>query len=89
MKLTGNRNQCQECKQYFNSNSAFDMHRTGEHGVNRRCMTPEEMTALGMLVNHAGFWITEQYHGHMDKREIEQSESDDGDSNEEHHKPKI
>jgi len=61
VKLTGNRNQCQGCKQYFNSNSAFDKHRTGEHGVNRRCRTPDELTALGMLVNHAGFWITEKY----------------------------
>lgn len=89
MKLTGNRNQCQECKQYFNSNSAFDMHRTGEHGVNRRCRTPEEMTALGMLINHAGFWITEKYDGTMDKRETEQSEPHDGDPNEEHHKSQI
>lgn len=61
MKLTGNRNQCQGCKQYFNSNSAFDMHRVGEHGVNRRCKTAQEMTAQGMAVNHAGFWITEAY----------------------------
>jgi hypothetical protein len=65
VKLTGNRNQCQGCKQYFNSNSAFDKHRTGEHGVNRRCRTPDELTALGMLVNHAGFWITEKYDGDM------------------------
>lgn len=63
MKLTGNRNQCQSCKEYFNSNTAFDKHRTGEHGRNRRCRTPQEMTALGMLVNSAGFWITEKYDG--------------------------
>ena len=37
------------------------MHRTGEHGVNRRCRTPEEMKAKGMLINHAGFWITKPY----------------------------
>lgn len=60
MKLTGSRNQCAGCREYFNSNTAFDMHRVGEHGVNRRCMTKDEMTAKGMLVNHAGFWITEQ-----------------------------
>jgi hypothetical protein len=65
------------------------MHRIGEHGVNRRCRTPEEMTALGMLINHAGFWITEKYDGTMDKRETEQSEPHDGDSNEEHHKSQI
>jgi hypothetical protein len=66
MRLTGSRNQCQGCKQYFNSTTAFDMHRTGEHGVNRRCRTTDEMTALGMLVNHAGFWITEKRNDIMD-----------------------
>lgn len=73
MRLTGNRNQCQGCKQYFNSVTAFDKHRVGEHGVDRRCRTPEEMTALGMLINHAGFWITEKHDGHMDTRSPEQS----------------
>jgi hypothetical protein len=53
------------------------MHRTGEHGVNRRCRTTDEMTALGMLVNHAGFWITEKYDGHMDSRSPEQSDTDE------------
>lgn len=61
MILTGNRNQCQSCKQYFNSNKAFDKHRRGEFGVNRRCLTPDEMKAKGMLINHAGFWITKEY----------------------------
>lgn len=73
MHLTGNRNQCQGCKQYFNSVTAFDKHRVGEHGVDRRCRTPEEMTALGMLINHAGFWIRKKYDGHMDTRSPEQS----------------
>ena len=58
------RNQCGRCKEYFNSNSAFEMHRTGEHGVDRRCMTVEEMRGRGMDVNDAGFWITE----HMTRR---------------------
>jgi hypothetical protein len=59
VKLSGSRNQCTGCKEYFNSNKAFDKHRTGEHGVNRRCRTPDEMTARGMLKNASGFWITE------------------------------
>lgn len=59
MILTGQRNQCPGCDQYFNSNLAFDMHRTGKHGHDRRCMTPLEMTAKGMCVNAAGFWISE------------------------------
>jgi len=78
MRLTASRNQCQGCKQYFNSNTAFDMHRTGEHGVNRRCRTPQEMTALGMLVNDAGFWITEKRNDYMDIGSSEQSSTDKG-----------
>lgn len=89
MKLTGSRNQCQGCKQYFNSVSAFDKHRTGEHGFKRRCRTPEEMLSLGMLINHAGFWITEKYDGNMDKRKAQQSEPDDGDADEEHHQSQV
>lgn len=58
--LTGNRNQCQTCKEYFNSNAPFDKHRTGVHGVNRRCLTSEEMIAKGMSLNDAGFWITKE-----------------------------
>lgn len=59
MILTGQKNQCPGCSQYFNSNLAFDMHRTGRHGHDRRCMTTPEMTAKGMSVNAAGFWISE------------------------------
>ena len=77
MHLTGGRNQCPSCNQYFNSNTAFDKHRTGQHGVNRRCRTTEEMTALGMLVNHAGFWITEKRNDYMDIRSSEQSGADE------------
>ena len=77
MRLTSSRNQCQGCKQYFNSNTAFDTHRTGEHGVNRRCRTPEEMTALGMLINNAGFWITEQRNDYMDIGSSEQSSANE------------
>lgn len=62
MKVLGeSRNQCGRCREYFNSNSAFELHRTGEHGVNRRCMTVEEMRGRGMDVNAAGFWVTEPF----------------------------
>jgi hypothetical protein len=60
MKLRGQKNQCQGCKQYFNSNTAFEMHRTGRHGIDRRCMTTDEMTAKGMSLNAQSFWITER-----------------------------
>jgi len=56
--LTGNRNQCQTCKEYFNSNAPFDKHRTGRYGIDRRCLTPDEMRAKGMFINSAGYWIT-------------------------------
>ena len=55
------RNQCPGCHVYFNSVFAFDMHRTGEHGVNRRCMTEEEMLGIGMRLNKDGYWIGEGY----------------------------
>jgi hypothetical protein len=58
--LKGDKNQCQGCKEFFNSIKAFDMHRTGKHGVDRRCMTVEEMIDKGMSLNASGFWITEK-----------------------------
>jgi len=57
MKLTGDRNQCQGCKTHFNSTAAFDKHRSGQHGVDRRCLTEPEMLAKGMAKNAAGFWV--------------------------------
>lgn len=57
MNLTGDRNQCRGCGEYFNSSNAFERHRTGEHGVNRRCLTPDEMLAKKMQKNSQGFWV--------------------------------
>ena len=62
-KLSGDRNQCQGCNEYFNSTSAFEKHRTGEFGKDRRCRTEQEMTAIGMGVNQAGFWVGERWEG--------------------------
>jgi hypothetical protein len=59
MKLNGARNQCPTCHEYFNSNGAFDKHRTGPHGVNRRCSTQEEMKEKGMSLRKDGFWIAD------------------------------
>ncbi len=56
MKLNGDRNQCPSCGKKFNSTAAFDKHRTGKYGVDRRCMTTEEMTAKGMVLRDDGFW---------------------------------
>ena len=64
--LRGNRNQCSGCKRYFNSNTAFDMHRTGQHGVDRRCMTTAEMEAIGMVLRPDDFWIGSAMKGYKE-----------------------
>lgn len=61
--LMGDRNQCQGCKVYFNSTSAFEKHRVGEFGKDRRCRTEQEMIDIGMGVNQAGFWVGERWDG--------------------------
>lgn len=58
MNLTGDRNQCRGCSEFFNSTFAFDKHRTGDFGKDRRCLTTNEMEARGMSKNAAGFWIS-------------------------------
>ncbi|CAG9241110.1 hypothetical protein BDI4_100050 [Burkholderia diffusa] len=63
-RLTGDRNQCPTCGEFFNSTHAFDAHRTGPFGgangkpAHRRCLSTDEMRAKGMTVNKAGFWMT-------------------------------
>ena len=57
MKLTGDRNQCRTCGQYFNSSKAFDKHRIGSFSKDtRRCMSQDEMLAAGMVLRDDGFW---------------------------------
>jgi hypothetical protein len=46
------------CHGFFNSDSAFDKHRIGDFGVDRRCMTEQEMLQAGMVLNKDGFWTT-------------------------------
>ena len=59
MRVGSSRNQCRGCGQYFNSNSAFEKHRTGKFNESRRCKTPEEMQASGMHLNKDGYWASE------------------------------
>lgn len=54
--LRGDRNQCQGCKAYFNSTHAFEKHRVGEHGKDRRCLNADEMRAKGMVLGDDEFW---------------------------------
>lgn len=58
MRLTGDKNQCSGCKELFNSTAAFDKHRTGKFGVDRRCRTEVEMRASGMVKRESGFWVS-------------------------------
>jgi hypothetical protein len=58
--LSGDRNQCPACSKYFNSSLAFEKHRTGQFGIDRRCMTTEEMLEKGMSEKIDGFWITKK-----------------------------
>lgn len=58
IKLRGDVNQCPGCNLYFNSNSAFDKHRTGPHS-SRRCLTEDEMSAKGMILNYRDLWCCE------------------------------
>ena len=69
--LRGDRNQCQGCKEYFNSTGAFEKHRTGQYGVDRRCRTPEEMIAKGFSLNATGYWIASKMPDHMKKRDLQ------------------
>ena len=70
MKLTGMKNQCQSCKRYFNSNGAFEKHRTGQHGIDRRCMTVDEMIKKGMSLNYKNFWIGSKMERFFEKEKI-------------------
>ena len=67
--LTGSRCECGGCHQRFNSVSAFDLHRTGLHGMDRHCREPGEMRAIGMSLNDLGFWIERRRgEGHQKSR---------------------
>jgi hypothetical protein len=57
-RLTGDRNQCAACLQYFNSITAFDKHRTGEFSEGRRCLTTDEMLAQHFGKTSDGFWLS-------------------------------
>lgn len=54
--LRGDRNQCAGCGEYFNSSHAFEKHRAGAIGVDRHCLTRDEMLAKGMALGADEFW---------------------------------
>lgn len=55
--LRGDHCQCRTCGAWFNSTRAFDKHRKGPYG-NRRCLSADEMAAIGMALNAGGWWVT-------------------------------
>lgn len=76
--LRGFRNQCPTCREYFNSNGAFDKHRFGEHGsLNRKCRSPEEMSKIGMCLNKGGFWIAEPFSSKETIQKLRSNEDDE------------
>lgn len=54
--LRGDKNQCPGCGEFFYSTFAFEKHRTGAHGKDRRCLNREEMQEKGMVLREDGFW---------------------------------
>lgn len=66
--LRGDRNQCPGCGEYFNSSGAFDKHRIGKFGADRRCRTTEEMEAAGMVKRSDGFWVGSKKPEHLLER---------------------
>jgi hypothetical protein len=63
-------NLCRACRQDFGSVTAFDRHRVGKHAYTfpqgldmepsredgRRCLDPDELEALGLVLNSLGRW---------------------------------
>ena len=58
MSLRGDNCQCAGCGLYFKSTKAFDKHRRGTPGKDRRCLAPTEMLLKGMATDKRGFWVT-------------------------------
>jgi hypothetical protein len=55
--LRGRRCRCAGCLLEFNSISAFDRHCAGD-GLDRHCLTTNEMIALRMPLNGGGWWVS-------------------------------
>ena len=53
IKLTGKRCLCNACGEVFSTESNFNKHRRGQHGVDRHCLEP---SLCGLQRNPAGIW---------------------------------
>jgi hypothetical protein len=56
--LSGDRNRCPTCHEYFNSSKAFDQHRVGKFNGRRRCLTVGEMETKNFRKTGDGFWLS-------------------------------
>ena len=54
--------QCAGCEEVFQTVKGFDRHRTGP-ATDRRCLTPDEMRGIGMVINTFDRWGTKPYTG--------------------------
>jgi hypothetical protein len=59
LPLGSDKCRCMACGLYFNSTFAFDGHRIGRIGLDRRCRTGDQLKALGWCLSSTGHWITE------------------------------
>ncbi len=59
LSARSDRCQCRACREFFNSTYAFDRHRVGQYGIDRRCPTIAEILSKGMAKNASGFWVAQ------------------------------
>jgi hypothetical protein len=57
LRVGGRTCQCAECELFFTGVYPFDLHlATEDDNQDLRCLTPDEMRALGMTTNKHGVW---------------------------------
>jgi len=75
LPLTGERNQCRGCTEYFNSNFSFDLHRRSG-----KCLTRSEMIKRGMAMTDAGYWASGLMDSNIVKLRTSECREDQGES---------
>lgn len=56
LKVGTNAARCAVCGEYFTGDQPFRRHRTGDYDAGRRCLSIEEMRAIGMILDERGRW---------------------------------
>ncbi len=56
LSLGSSRCECAECGQFFSTTSNFERHRAGLYDTGRRCLTPADIQAKG-LIRKRGVWV--------------------------------